>query len=83
MDEAEFQRWRAARNRALEALDLEEARYAFPDKDDHFLLMMLHKARYECTDIAPQLRHDSGAWLRAHNCGRMTGTPLLPEGQLP
>lgn len=72
------------RNDALTKLDLEWARRQVPRYSDaHVLLMALHKARYECTDIAPELRHASGAWLRERGYHRLTGRPLLPEGELP
>lgn len=51
--------------------------------DDYVVLLGLHKARYERPDMLPELRHESGDWLRARGYGRLTGEPLLPEGQLP
>lgn len=71
------------RNAALTTLDVTWAKERFPTADEHTLLMSLHKARYECTAIAPELRHASGAWLRASGYHRMNGLPLLPEGELP
>jgi hypothetical protein len=74
----------AERNKALENLDMEYARRMIPmATSDDVRLMAMHKARYECTDIAAEFRHQSGEWLRNNGCSRMTGDALLPEGELP
>lgn len=77
--------WRIERNKALAAMDLSPMGYlaaAMPGASPEVLEMSAHKARYECTDLAPTLRLESGEWLRARGLGRMHG-PLLPPGQLP
>ena len=72
------------RNRALVSLDIDYARRMLPNAtSDQVLLAAMHKARYECTVIASELRHSSGHWLRERGMGRMTGGDLLPEGCLP
>lgn len=70
----------------IATLDVDKLSEVLPmiaGRDTHFKLLILHKIRYESTDIVPELRHESGAWLRDHEYGRMTGGPLLPEGVLP
>jgi predicted NAD/FAD-binding protein len=80
----EIEQWRADRNKALMALDIEWARKMMPDaRNDHVRLAAMHKGRYECTDLDNAARHTSGEWLRQHGYGRMTGEPLLQEGVLP
>lgn len=81
---SEMQDWRKERNRALAALDIEWGRQLVPaGTSDEVILIALHKARYDCTDIAAEQRHQSGDWLRQHGYRRMDGTELLPEGELP
>lgn len=76
--------WRAERNAALRDLDMEWARHTLPDvSSDKVRLMAMHEARYECTDLADELRHASGAWLAKHNCNRCNGGALLRPGLLP
>lgn len=50
---------------------------------DGMMTLVAHKARYECTSIARELRLESAEWLRARGHGRLTGDPLLPQGELP
>jgi len=83
-------KFRKERNEAFISLDLDWAKNlmlpntCFSESfTGPFLLLGLHKARYECTDISAELRHKSGAWLRERGFGRMTGEPLLPKGELP
>lgn len=79
----DIQQWRAARNAALRILDMNYARELMPQaSSDEVRLIAMHKARYSCTDIEPELRHASGAWLRERGYGAFEG-PLLPEGELP
>ncbi len=51
--------------------------------NDEVVLLGLHKTRYERPDMPKELRHASGEWLRSGGYGRLTGEPLLPEGELP
>ena len=84
--DSELDDFLSERNKALVNLDLDYARTRLPGlekKDDGFVLMVLHKARYECTAIPAELRHDSRAWLDIRGLRRMSGDPLLPEGELP
>jgi hypothetical protein len=72
------------RNRALTELDMDYARRTLPQAScDEVLLMSLHKARYECSAIAAELRHASRAWLWDRGLKRFDMSPLLPEGELP
>lgn len=72
------------RNRALTELDMDYARRMLPDaSNDEVRMIAMHKARYDCTQIANDLRHASGAWLRERGYKRLGGIPLLPEGELP
>jgi hypothetical protein len=81
---ADFQAWKEARNEALRTLDLDYARNQMGrPASDEMLLLSLHKARYECTGIEPEYRHESARWLRERGYGRLTGTPLLDDGELP
>lgn len=82
-DEAGIAKWREERNAALRSLDLDYMRKALPHAPDkEVLLMAMHKARYECTDLDAEQRHTSAQWLRERGLGARTG-PLLPEGELP
>ena len=73
------------RNRALLTLDIAHVRkqLGHPGLPEHTALMVLHKARYECLAIPREFRNYSRAWLAQHGYKRMTGEPLLPEGELP
>ena len=71
------------RDIALTALDETFVARTLPDCPPSMRLEILHKARYECLNIDPVLRHESRHWLAEHGKGRMTGTPLLPKGELP
>lgn len=76
--------WRQERNKILAELDVDAAAAWVPGiYPREVVLMALHKARYDCTDIATELRHASAAWLREQGCTDMRGQPILPEGQLP
>lgn len=72
----------ARRNKALEELDESYVTATVPKAPPEMRLTILHKSRYECTAIKPELRHASRAWLAERGYKRMTGTPLLPEGVL-
>lgn len=74
----------AVRNKALSNLDIDWARRMMPDaSNDHIRILAMHKARYECTQIAKDLRLISGEWLRKRGYERMYGGEILPEGELP
>ena len=80
----DLQKWIEERNRGLAALDMEYARKMLPGASSDFMLLLaMHKARYECTDLSDDLRHESAKWLREGGWSRMTGGPLLPDGELP
>lgn len=84
MNNAQLEAALAERNRALQSLDMDYARRMLPGATSDFVrLVAMHKARYECTAVAPEARHASADWLRQHKLGRATGDDLLPEGQLP
>jgi hypothetical protein len=79
-----LQQYLKERNAALTTLDIEWARKHLPlNLSDEVLLVSMHKARYDCTAIEPDLRHASGAWLRERGLSRMMGLPWPPEGTLP
>ena len=81
---SEIAAYRARRVALLTALDLDYARRLFPQaRSDQVLLAALHKARYECLEIEPRLRHESRAWLEGHAYGRLNGLPWPPMGKLP
>ena len=71
------------RNKALRALDENFVEEMVPTAPVEMRLLILHKARYDCTVIEADLRHESGRWLRAGGHTQMTGEPILPDGELP
>ena len=74
----------AARDQALLALDFDFIRNQLGrPASDEMCLLVAHKARYEAVRLPAEARHQSAAWLRERGYGRMAGTPLLPEGELP
>lgn len=80
----DIQKFVTERNAALAALDMDYARSHNPHGfSDGVLLMGMHKARYECIGLAPELRHASAVWLGERGYKRLTGMPLLPAGELP
>lgn len=76
----------AERNDALRRLDLSWAHEQIPEggprPSNEALLVGMHKARYECTDIEPELRHASRDWLELRGFGRRSGLPWPPAGEL-
>lgn len=78
-----LKRFLAQRNEALRTLDESFLAMTMPQVKPEMRLLILHKARYETTTIDAKLRHESRAWLAERGFGRMTGAPLLPEGELP
>ena len=73
----------AARDKALADLDLEWVAKNYSMIPVEMRLLTLHKARYEAINVSADLRHASRAWLAERGYKRMTGTDLLPEGELP
>lgn len=72
------------RDKALIELDMEYAREMMADAtNDEVRLISLHKARYECTNIADDLRLESGQWLLERRYKRMTGEDILVDDMLP
>lgn len=73
--------WLADRKLALETLDMAYARRNFPKaSSDEVLLLAMHKARYECTDIAPNLRRASAKWIKARGFKRLYDLPWPKKG---
>lgn len=83
MTETGLQNFLTERNEALRTLDEEYVARTLPRVAPGTRLLILHKSRYECTAIDRELRHESRKWLAEHGYKRMTGTELLPEGELP
>lgn len=85
MNDKDVDLWRKERNKALRTLDIEYARNQSPkiSSSDEVLLIALHQARYECTDIEKKLRLESGEWLRERGFKAMYGLSILPPGELP
>lgn len=80
----DVQEFIAERNAALESLDMDYARRVMPGHlTDDVRLIGMHKARYESIGCSRESRHASGLWLRERGYGRISGTPILPEGTLP
>ena len=88
--EEEFQELKRERNHALATLDMKWGRENIllnggRAYDEHFVLLTLHKARYECADIAAELRKESRLWLEQHGWHRKDNMPFptsydeLPE----
>ena len=80
---ASVDKWLARRNKALAELDLSFAKQEYPEGSDEVLLVALHKARVDCTDLPDPLRLDSVEWLRERGFSRVSGLPLPPVGELP
>lgn len=79
---SELESFLAERNKALADLDMAYARRMFPNaSSDEVLLITLHMARLECTQLPTELRHASGRWLAEHGYRGMNGVPY--EGLLP
>lgn len=73
--DAEFEDFSRRRDEALRTLDMDYARTAIPGaSSDEVRLMALHKARYETTRIAPELRQESRAWLEERGDTRLEFT---------
>lgn len=80
--ESELSKFIRDRNTALESLDIAWARKnSLGRSDDETLLIALHKARIECTDISPELRRESTEWLRQRGYKRFDGRELPQEPQ--
>jgi len=80
-DDEELRDFIQARNEAFRKLDIRWAmNMGCPE---HSALGALHKARYECVEIEPALRHESRRWLEEHGFSRRAGLPWPPEGELP
>lgn len=75
--------WVKERDDALTALDLDWARKQAPGLRTESLLCGMHKARYEATRIAPELRHASRHWLEENGYHRLNSLPWPPQGELP
>lgn len=71
------------RNAALLNLDFDTIATWMPGASREVVEMAAHKARYECTALPADCRHQSAEWLRSRSLGRFNGTELLPEGELP
>lgn len=71
------------RNEAFRKLDLAWARKMAPACSEDALLLSLHKARYECKQIEPELRYESRVWLESNGFKRMHNQPWPPIGELP
>ncbi len=83
IDDSALRAFITERNLALIALDENYVARMVPKAPPEMRLLILHKSRYECTAMPANLRNESRAWLAERGYGRMTGDPLLPEGQLP
>jgi hypothetical protein len=80
-DRAEFENWKAVRNKALRDLDVDWAiRQGCPPDA---ALAAIHKARYECLDVLPELRRASRQWLEDNGMTRMHGFPWPADDELP
>lgn len=79
-----IQRFRQRRNKCLRELDMEYARVVMPAASSDFVrLISMHKARYECTDIEPELRQESRAWLEERKYSRLQNLEWPAVGELP
>jgi len=72
------------RDEALTKLDTVWLRQRLPKSMSlHQLLIIAHKARYECVRIDPKIREESRTWLEARGHSRLNNFPWPPEGELP
>jgi len=83
LDDSALRAFITERNLALIGLDESYVAKTVPKAPAEMRLLILHKSRYECTAMPDNLRNESRAWLAERGYQRMTGTPLLPEGELP
>lgn len=79
----ELEAWKRERNAALTSMDMAYAEKLMPRAHPEVRLMAMHKARYECTEIAPELRQESRKWLESHGLHRLGGLPWSADGSLP
>lgn len=83
IDDSSLRTFITERNLALIGLDEDYVARVQPSAPAGMRLLILHKARYECTAMPGNLREESRAWLEEHGYRRMTGDPLLPKGEYP
>ena len=84
MNQLSFDEMKSERNRALETLDMDYARKIMPHAwCDEVRLIALHKARYECTEIADGLRRESERWLKHQGYRRIDRMEFPTDGSLP
>jgi hypothetical protein len=63
---------------ALKALDtkfLRAEQRVLKNESEEFCLTIMHKARYECSEISEKLKLESKAWLIENGQGRLDGNP--------
>jgi len=77
----DFNAWKAERNRILRELDT--SKVPGENWNVEMKLTALHKARYECTEIEPELRHESRKWLEERGMKRLGMLEFEPDGRLP
>ena len=81
---AKFSKAIKERDEAISTLDMTYARRMMASaSDDEVRLLAMHKARYEATRIAPELRHASRAWLEERGFTRFYDLPWPTDGSLP
>lgn len=77
----EFDEWMEGRDEAMRTLDTR----VLTNKGASYevALCALHKARYECTRIEPELRRESRKWLENNGYHRLFGLPWPSNDELP
>lgn len=73
IDREEIAKFVEERNRALRDMDMEWGRRNMPGVSDYVIEIAMHKARYECTGIRPELRQESRRWLEFGGFARLHG----------
>lgn len=81
---SELEDFKRKRNEIFTTLDIAGAHELLGGKGgDEILLLSIHKARYECCDISPELRQISRKWLEERGYKRMFQEPFPADGSLP
>lgn len=76
-----FHVWIEERDRMLRDLDVDSPQCAAVAPEVR--LMALHKARYECTNMEPELRHASRHWLQERGLRRLFNLEFSDDNSLP
>jgi hypothetical protein len=80
-DALKFNEWKKERNRVMREVDINAPE--FQRLNPITAKAAIHKARYECTEIEPELRHESRKWLQENGLKRLFGLDFESDERLP